>query len=184
VFDFFPSHYTLARRDEVNLEGDKVPEMLYTVSGPGEAITSETNSAIAVVTYDPTYRQWNLKWQGDSVDGTASPLTPLNALHPAPEGYNGGDILRTGSPILALRTTTLDHKAHLYLYSWDPSAHKGTRLKMAGSNGDTDARFDGDLDVNLADINGDGVFEVVVDNLKGVQVWKWDGSKFAQEGGR
>jgi hypothetical protein len=156
--------------------------MLYTVSGPGETITGETNSTLAVISYDPTYRQWNLAWQGDSVAGTAAPLTPFNSSHP--DGFNGGDILRTGSPILALRTTTLDRHAHLYLYQWDAKTHKGAPLKMAGPSGDTNAHFEGDLDVNLADINRDGVYEVLIDNLKDVQSWKWDGSKFVQEGGR
>jgi hypothetical protein len=182
VFNFFPSDETLARRDELQLEGDTVPEMLYTIAGPGTAITAETTSALAVITYDPTYRQWNLAWQSDPVEGVASPLTPFNKAHP--DGFNGGDILRTGKPILAIRTTTRDRKAHLYLYSWDAQAHKGTPLKMASSSGDANARFDGDLDVNLADLNGDGVYEVVADNLKDVQTWKWDGSKFVQGGGR
>ena len=178
---FFPLTTTLVKRDPVNLEGDNTPEMLYTLSGPGLTITNETNSALAVINYDPKYREWNLEWFGDPVDGTASPLPAANRA----DGYNGGDLLRNGSHVLALRTTTHDRRAHLYLYQWDTSKHQTVPLKMAGPNGAaTNARFDGDLDVNLVDVNGDGVYEVVIDNLNGVQTWKWDGSKYVQEGGR
>ncbi len=180
VFNFVIGSETLVKRDQLNLEGDSVPEMLYTVSEPA-AITQETSSGLAVLNYDPVYRKWNLEWQGPTVNGAAEPLPAAGRA----EGYNGGDLLRMGVPVLALRTTTRDQRAHLYLYKWDASKHQGVPLKMDGANGSqVDARFDGDLDVNLADLNGDGVYEVIADNLKGVQTWKWDGSKFVQGGSR
>lgn len=182
VFQFFPSQDTLVKRDPLLLPGSKTDEMVLTVTGPGETITSETNSALAVVNYDPKYREWNLTWQSNPVIGTASPLPAANRAY----GYNGGDILHTGAPVLALRTTTRDRHAHLYIYKWDASKHQASLLKMVPTAGgaERDAAFEADLDLNMVDLNGDGVYEVVADNLTGVQTWKWDGSKFVPEGNR
>src|SRR5205823_3651227 len=102
------------------------------------------------------------------------------------DGYNGGKLLRTNDPILLLRTTTLNSHAHLYMWRWDAASHKGERLKMVpvGGGSERNTDFEADLDVTVADLDGDGIYEVVADNVSGVQTWKWDGSKYAPEGKR
>src|SRR2546425_611470 len=90
---------------------------------PGSDITP-----LAAISNDPKYRGWNLEWLGAPEAGRASPLPAANRA----DGYNGGDLLRNGSHVLALRTTTHDRRAHLYLYQWDPSKHQAVPLKMAG----------------------------------------------------
>ena len=84
-------------------------------------------------------------------------------------------MLGTGESVFALRTTTLDGKAHLELFKWNKTTHAGELLKMvpAGGGAEQDALFDADLDINMADLNDDGVYEVVADNVTGVQVWSW-----------
>ncbi len=181
IFNYVPSDYTLVKRDFLHLnKSSNAPEgeIVYTVTSPAQAITSETQSDISVLQYDTIYREWNPLWQSTYISGTASPLPSINVAG----GMNGGDLLRTGSPILAVRTTTLDGRAHLGLWRWDSTAHKGSLLRMLPSGGaERDAIFDGDLDVNLADLNDDGTYEVVADNFSGVQVWKWDGARFVPE---
>jgi hypothetical protein len=172
----------LVKRDAIQMDGKGAPEVLFTVTVP-TVITQETTSGINVASYDPVFREWNAIWRSDVVSGTASPLP--SAAPGQVDGFNGGDLLRTGAPIMAVRSTTRDGRAHLYLWRWDSNKQTGERLKMAGAGGaETDAAFDADLDVNLVDLDGDGKYEVVADNVADVQVWKWDGARFAPEGGR
>jgi hypothetical protein len=181
VFNFFPETGTLVKRDTLQLDKDGPDEVVITVTSPQEAITGTFSSAIAVLTYDAVYREWDVRWSSTSITGTASPLPAANRAG----GVNGGDLLRTGSPILLLRTTTEDNRAHLAMWRWNIGTGNGDYLKMlpVGGELEREAVFDADLDVNVADINDDGVYEVVADNLAGVQVWKWDGSRYVPEGG-
>jgi hypothetical protein len=181
VFNFFPETGTLVKRDTLQLEKDGPDEVLITVSSPQEAITGTFSSAVAVLTYDTVYREWDVRWSSTSITGTASPLPAANRAG----GVNGGDLLRTGTPILLLRTTTEDNRAHLAMWRWNTGTGNGDYLKMlpVGGGPEREAVFDADLDVNVADLNDDGVYEVVADNLAGVQVWKWDGSRYVPEGG-
>jgi hypothetical protein len=180
VFNFFPSEDTLVKRDLLNLDGDDMPEVLFTITEPGITITEETASALRVLDYDPTYREWKPVWVSEPITGTASPLPAANRA----DGYNGGDLLRTGAHIFLARTSTLDGHAHLYMWQWDASKQTATRLKMAPPGGGPERdSFEGELDVQVADLDNDSVYEVVADNLASVQVWKWDGSKYAPEGG-
>jgi hypothetical protein len=184
IFQLFPSNATLVKRDWLQLDKDDTLEVLFTITGPGESITTENRSAIGVADYDPKYREWNLAWSTSLtvISGTASPLPSANRV----DGYNGGDLLRTGAPIFLLRATTLDSHAHLYMWKWDAEKHQANFLKMVPASGgsEQDAAFEGDLDVNVADLDNDWVYEVIADNLKDVQVWKWDGSKYAPEAKR
>jgi hypothetical protein len=181
VFNFFPETGTLVKRDTLQLDKEGPDEVIITVSSPQEAITGTYSSAVAVLTYDTVYREWDVRWSSTSITGTASPLPAANRVG----GVNGGDLLRTGSPILLLRTTTEDNRAHLAMWRWNAGTGNGDFLKMVpiGSELEREAVFDADLDLNVADINDDGVYEVVADNLAGVQVWKWDGSRYVPEGG-
>lgn len=88
--------------------------------------------------------------------------------------------------MLVARTTTKDSRAHLFLWRWDAARKQGVPLKMlpAGGGAEKDAGFDADLDINVIDLDGDGIYEVVADNIAGVQVWKWDGSRYVPQGGR
>ncbi|MDQ3931109.1 MAG: hypothetical protein M3328_18430 [Chloroflexota bacterium] len=176
---------TLVKRDLVQLDGGGPEESIFTIAGPGEVLTAEVRSTIGVLTYDQVYREWSVAWQSTPVSGTASPL-PAVTLGPG-LGYNGGDLLRTGAPVFVLRTTTQDGRAHLYLYSWDRDKRTAQPVKMLAPGGSTgDAAFDADLDVNVADLDDDGVYEVVADNVAGVQVWRWDPAnlRYAPEGTR
>jgi hypothetical protein len=47
-----------------------------------------------------------------------------------------------------------------------------------GGGPEQDAIFDADLDVNVADLDDDLKWEVIADNESGVQIWRWDGSKY------
>lgn len=181
VFNYFPGTGTLVKRDTLQLDENEPDEVLITVTSPQEAITGTFSSAVAVLTYDSVYREWDVRWSSTSITGTASPLPASNRAG----GVNGGDLLRTGTPILLLRTTTEDNRAHLAMWRWNTGTGNGDFLKMLPVDGtlEREAVFDADLDVNVADINDDGVYEVVADNLAGVQVWKWDGSRYVPEGG-
>jgi hypothetical protein len=179
-FDFVLPGDVLVRSDVQQLDGEGVEEGLITLTesrlGVTKPLTEEVVSALGVATYDPVYREWNLTWQSDSLPGVARPLPDAKQLG----GYNGGDLLRTGSPILALRTTTLDGKAHLFLYRYDKQTRTASPLKVVPTPGaaEQDSHFEADLDVSMADLDDDGVYEVIADNVAGVQTWRWDGSKF------
>lgn len=170
----------LVKSDLLQLDGEGVEEGLLTITesrlGVTKALTEEVTSAFGVVTYDPVYREWVLGWQSDALPGVARPLPDIEL----PGGFNGGDLLRDGSAILALRTTTLDGKAHLYVYKYDRQARSAAPLKVVPTEGaaEEDAHFEADLDVTMADLDDDGVYEVIADNVAGVQTWRWDGSRF------
>lgn len=184
VFTFInPLDFTLIRSDVLPLNGDGGPgQVFYTISTATQPITEEEHSALSVLSYDPVYREWTPTWSSAEITGTASPLP----LYSQPGGYNGGDLVHAGAPILVIRTTERAGHARLALWRWDKQKHAGEPLKMVpvGGGAERDAIFDADLDINMADLDNDGIYEVVADNLKGVQVWKWDGSKFAPQGGR
>lgn len=184
IFRHIPPGATLVKRDNVKLDGSDPDEVMFTITGPGKTITDETQSAINVLTYDPLYWRWNDTWSSEVVSGTASPL--LSIGQSGIGGYNGGDLLRTGAPVLAVRTTLRDGHARLYLWRWNREKRTGEPIKMlpVGGGAERNAVFDADLDVGLADLNDDGVYEVVADNATGVQIWKWDGAKYAPEGGQ
>ncbi len=181
IYEFYRTDNLLVRRDMVQLDGTGANEVLYTLTGPDPVITGEFRSNINVLTYDPTYREWNDTWSSEPVSGTATPL--LSAAETEIGGLNGGDLLRVGAPIFIIRTTTADSRAHLYLYRWDAAGKKADPLRMlpVGGGAEQNAAFAADLDLNMADLDDDGVYEVVADNLAGVQIWKWDGQKFVPE---
>lgn len=180
MYEFFNSANILVRRDVIQLDGTGAGEVLYTLAGSPSVITGENKSNINVLTYDPTYREWNLTWGSQPISGTASPLLSANQRNLG--GLNGGDLLRTGAPVFILRTTTKDGRAHMQLIRWNAAARKGDVLSVtpAGGGAERDT-FEADLDLNVADINDDGVYEVVADNTNGVQVWKWDGQKYVPQ---
>ncbi|MBF6613114.1 MAG: hypothetical protein IVW55_08300 [Chloroflexi bacterium] len=184
VFNFVnPLDLTLVKSDVLPLNGNSGPgQVFYTISTATQPITQEEHSALSVLSYDPVYREWTPTWSSEEITGTASPLP----LYSQPGGYNGGDLVHAGAPILVLRTTERAGHARLALWRWDKQKNAGEPLKMTPVVGgaERDAIFDADLDINMADLDNDGVYEVVADNLKGVQVWKWDGSKFVPQGGR
>lgn len=180
IYEYFSSANTLVRQDVIQLDGTGPNEVLYTLTGPDTVITGENRSNINVLTYDPTYREWNFTWSSQAISGTASPLLSANQRNLG--GLNGGDLLRSGAPIFILRTTTMDGRAHLQLIRWNASAKTGEALKVAPAGGGAERdTFDADLDLNVADLNDDGVYEVVGDNSSGVQVWKWDGQKYVPQ---
>jgi hypothetical protein len=177
ILEFYNPADSLVKRDFIDLNGDQKAEVLFTVTGNRPPITStqEIISRVAVLSYDDVYREWSLTWISAQITGTAHPLPSANRSSAG--GYNGGNILGTGNAIFAARTTARDGRAQLYLWRWDGAAGEGVPLKMQGEGGaETDALFTADLDVNLADINDDGIYEVVADNVADVRVWRWDGA--------
>jgi hypothetical protein len=178
-----PSGGMLVKRDYLPLGKDGSQEILFTLTGPSDVITGESHSDMGVLIYDTTYRKWNLGWNTstNTVLGLASPLPAANRV----DGYNGGDLLRTGSPIFLMRTTTMDGRAHLRMWKWDAGKQTASPVNVAPAGGGAAGEsFDADLDVTVADLDNDGIYEVVADNLSGVQVWKWDGSQYAPEAKR
>jgi len=180
VSEVVPIGNIVAKRDFMPLDGGPVDNALVTLTSDrfdiSLPITQDSSSGIVVLTYDPVYREWAPTWASEPISGTARPLPAANQ----PGGTNGGDLLRDGSHILEIRTTTVDGKAHLELFRYDSKTHKATLLKMVPQAGapEKDAIFDADLDVTVADLDDDGVYEVVADNVAGVNTWRWDGSKF------
>jgi hypothetical protein len=175
-----PTGGLLVKRDYLQLDKDNNPEILFALTGPSDVVTGENHSDVGVLDYDPTYREWKLGWNtsAHTVLGLASPLPAANRA----DGYNGGDLLRTGSPIFLLRTTTMDGRAHLHMWKWDINKQTADAIKLVPVGGGPEREdFEADLDVTVADLDNDGVYEVIADNLAGVQVWKWDGSKYAPE---
>jgi hypothetical protein len=185
IFNFYPSIDTLVKRDLLQLDEDDTPEVLFTITEPGDTITEEHTSAIRVLDYDPTYREWRVAWLSEAMPGKASPLPAVNRTGGVPTSfeYNGGDLLRTGSPVLLMRTTTLDGRAHLYMWRWDASTLEAQPVKMIPAIGqaEVNADFAADLDVKVADVDADGVYEVVADDLAGTKQWEWNGSAFQPE---
>jgi hypothetical protein len=181
IYQFYQTNNILVRRDFVQLDGNGADEVLYTLTGPDPVITGEFRSNLNVLTYDATYREWTYTGSSEPVSGTAIPL--LSVAQSEIGGLNGRDLLRTGTPTLMLRTTTADNRAHLYLYHWDASGKRADPLRMVpvGGGAEQNAAFSADLDLNVADLDDDGIYEVVADNVAGVQVWKWDGQKFLPE---
>lgn len=180
AFGFINPGDLLIKSDVLQLDGEGTEEALLTITesrlGLTKPLTEEVTSALGVATYDTVYREWDVSWQSDTMTGTGRPLPDIKQ----PGGFNGGDLLRDGSAVLALRTTTLDGKAHLYLYRYDRQARSAALLKMVPAAGgdEQDAHFVADLDVTVADLDDDGVYEVIADNVAGVQTWRWDGTRF------
>lgn len=186
TFQYVPSGKSLAKRDRVQLDAPGAnageDEILLTITGPSEIITGEVDSRIGVLSYDSVYRQWDLGWTSEVVSGTATPL--LNTSQKDIGGVNGGDLLQTGDPILVLRTTMGDGRARLYMWRWNRESREAAPVTKSDSPLEgSDRVFEADLDVNLMDIDDDGIYEIVADNLSGVQIWKWDGNIFKLEGG-
>ncbi|HST04556.1 MAG TPA: hypothetical protein VLQ48_07460 [Chloroflexia bacterium] len=186
VFGFTSPGNLIIKRDRLPLDDGAVNNVLMTLTearlGQTRPITEEVNSVLNVVTYNDKYFEWDLTWQSDPISGVARllPAVPPPGSHGAIGGWNGGKLLGTDDRVIALRTTTLDGAAHLELFKWNKTTHAGEVLKMVpvGGGAEKDAIFDADLDINMADLNEDGVYEVVADNVAGVQVWSWDGSKY------
>ena len=173
ILDFYDPTYSLVKRDYLDLDGAAPNEVLFTVSNNRLAITEEVDSRMGAMVYDQVYRNWSLTWVSEPISGTTHPLPAANRS--ASGGYNGGNILGTGSAIFAARTTTRDGRAHLYLWLWNPSTRSGEPLKMVDESGkEQDAVFTADLDLNLSDLDDDSVYEVVADDVAGVRVWRWD----------
>jgi hypothetical protein len=190
IFQFFNREDNLVARDFVNLDDTSTAEVIYTVSQVPLSSTMEVESGIGVLGYNSTSRQWVVIWASKPISGTASPLPSANRKEAG--GYNGGNILGSRGPVLVIRNTTVDGKAHLRLWRWNKEKGQGALkgegepLKMvpAGGGADVDAVFDADLDANVADLDDDGIYEVVLDNLASVQIWKWDGTHFVLRGDR
>lgn len=186
IFSLFPSTQNLVKRDALQLDGDDLSEVLFTVSEPGETVTNEVYSALRVLDYDPTYREWQVISLSDVITGTASPLPAFDRTDPnRANAFNGADLLKTGGTVFLARTTTVDGRAHLYMWAWDRDKREAAPIKMAGPDGvERDLDISGDLDVKVADLDNDLLYEVVADNLAGVEVWSWDGTKYVLKGGR
>ena len=187
TFQYVPSGKSLVKRDRLQLDAPGPDagedEILLTITGPSDIVTGEVDSRIGVLSYDPVYRQWDLGWTSEVVSGTATPL--LNIGQKDIGGFNGGDLLRTGDPILAVRTTMDDGRAHLHMWRWNGQSREAAPVRKAdGPLESSETVFEANLDINLMDIDDDGVYEVVADNLSGVQIWKWDGTIFKVEGAR
>ena len=185
IFEFFSPNDTLVTRDFINLDGEGTDEVLYTIAGRPSVITgTEVQSGIGVLIYDATAQRWDPVWASPPLSGTTSPLPSANRKEAG--GYNGGILLSNTGPVLVVRSTTSDGKAHLQLWRWNSTTKEGEALKMVPPEGgsERDAVFDADLDVNIVDINDDGIYEVVLDNLIGVQIWTWDGTRFVLRGDR
>ncbi len=180
IFGFVTAGNLVAKSDKLPLDGAAVDNVLLTITesrlGVTHPLTEEVTSALGVGSWDPVYREWNLAWQSVPISGVARLIPSANQ----PGGWNGNTLLGTSDRVLALRTTTLDGAAHLQLFKWNKDTHAGEPLRMvpAGGGPEQDAVFDADLDVNMADLDEDGKWEVIADNVAGVQTWRWDGSKY------
>lgn len=185
VFGFLTAGNLVAQTVRVP-SGGPVDNVLLTITearlGLSHPVTEEVTSALGMAVWDPVYYSWGLGWQSTPMSGTAR----LVQLTNQPGGWNGGALLGTDEHVIALRTTTIDGVAHLQLFKWNTNTKQGDPLRMVpvGGGAEQDAIFNADLDVNMADLDDDGVYEVIADNVAGVQVWRWDGSKYVPEEAR
>ncbi len=189
IFDFVPEDGALVSESILNVGGDATNEVLLTanVTRPqtttlGTTITP-TVGALAVLRYDATNSRWHVQWEtgAASVPGAATELP--DTFPGSSRRYQAGDLLRTGQPILLLRTVDppapprLLPAVHLRLWAWTGDA--AVPVQMAGPDGNPGpADFVGSSDVQLADLDDDGVMEVIVDSGAHTTVYRWDKDRF------
>ena len=188
-FDFLPLGGQLVKQAPVSLRGDTPLERLLTVSylqtettTQGQVVTP-TVSLLIAVGFDSSAQDWSPLWQTVPIVGTAQILPDTSGPAEGSRTYQGGDLLRTGQPILLLRTTEAGAtpgglpSVSLRLWAW---TGQGTvPLRMVGPDGqDHDAVFTGSSDVQTADLDDDGVIEILVDNGPSTTVYRWDKTHF------
>jgi hypothetical protein len=143
---------------------------------------------MAVLRYNREQGEWLVQWE----TGAAALPGMIQGL-PETQGdttrrYQGGDLLRTGQPILLLRTYeapkapgpegTPPPTIHLRLWAW--TGDTAVPLRLTGPDGAAgEAHFSATSDVQTADLDDDGVIEVIVDSGAASTIYRWDKDHFA-----
>jgi hypothetical protein len=189
VFGILPEEALLAKVSRIKLTSDATDNVLLTASltrpqtNTLGLVETTTVGLLAVLRYDEASSTWKDLWE------SARPGTPGQAeALPDMQGdgstrYQGGDLLRTGQPILLLRTyeapkvpATLP-VVHLRLWAWTGAS--AVPLRMTDATGaDREADFTGASDVQTADLDDDGVIEIIVDSGPTTTIYRWDKDRF------
>ncbi len=184
-FDFVPEGGVLIKESVTELGGGTPPEGLLTMSitapqtNTNGIVETTTVSSLRVLRYDKG--DWTVLWQPQpDVPGQAIALPETRGT--SPDRYQAGDLLRTGQPILLLRTQqagptpTDPPTVTLHLWAW--TGDTAIPLQMATADGKVrDAVFTGTSDVQTADLDDDGVIEVIVDSGPTTTIYRWDAAQ-------
>jgi hypothetical protein len=186
-FDFVPEGGELVKESVTELGGGDPREALLTMSistpetdTTGTVITP-TVSTLKVLRYDKGSGEWKLLWQPQpDVPGQAIALPETRGS--GSDRYQAGDLLRTGQPILLLRTqepgATPDAPPTVTLRLWVWTGDTAVALQMTTPDGkQQEAAFTGTSDVQTADLDDDGVIEVIVDSGPTSTIYRWDAAQ-------
>jgi hypothetical protein len=189
VLDVFnlPQGERLVKKSILDLGGGDPKEVLLTISSQQTqtntvgVVETTTVSSLAVLRYDPAGSEWKTQWQSTPVPGMASVLP--DTIGETNRIYQGGDLLRTGQPILLLRTyepatKTIPGAEHLHLWAWTGDTAVPVRMIAAGEASERDADFSGTSDVQTADLDDDGVIEIIADSGAHTDIYRWDKTHF------
>lgn len=186
-FDFVPDDAELVKESVTDLGGGDPREALLTMSistpetdTTGTVVTA-TVSTLKVLRYDKSSGEWKVIWQPQpDVPGQAIALPETRGINP--DRYQAGDLLRTGQPILLLRTqapgATPDAPPIVSLRLWAWTGDTAVPLQMTTPDGQQqDAVFTGTSDAQTADLDDDGVIEIIVDSGPSATVYRWDATQ-------
>jgi hypothetical protein len=186
-FDFVPDGGELVKESVTDLGGGDPLEAMLTMSitGPqtdttGTVVTT-TVSTLEVLRYDKSSGEWKILWEPNpAVSGQAIALPDIRGT--SADRYQAGDLLRTGQPILLLRTqaagATPAAPPTVTLRLWAWTGDTAVPLRMTTSDGQQqEAVFTGTSDVQTADLDDDGVIEVIVDSGPATTIYRWDAAQ-------
>jgi hypothetical protein len=186
-FDYVPEGGELVKESVTELGGGDPREALLTMSittpetDTTGTVVTPTVSTLVALRYDKSSGEWRVLWQPEpDVPGQAIALPETRG--PGADRYQAGDLLRTGQPILLLRTqepgATPDAPPTVTLRLWVWTGDTATALQMTTPDGkQQDAVFTGTSDVQTADLDDDGVIEVIVDSGPASTIYRWDAAQ-------
>ena len=189
VFDLLPGGGTLVKESVLNLGGDETNEVLLAadvtraLTNTAGVVETTTIGTMAVLRYSRDDGAWLVQWETGS---TALPGRIQGLPETQGDGtrrYQAGDLLRTGQPILLLRTYEAPQAPdapptiHLRLWAW--TGDTAVPLRMTGADGAAgEAHFIASSDVQTADLDDDGVIEIIVDSAAHTDIYRWDKTHF------
>jgi hypothetical protein len=144
-------------------------------------LITPTVSTLKVLRYTKSSGEWQVLWQPQpDVPGQAIALPETRGI--SPDRYQAGDLLRTGQPILLLRTqepgATPDAPPVVSLRLWAWTGDTAVPLQMTTPDGKQQpAVFTGTSDAQTADLDDDGVIEIIVDSGPTATIYRWDAAQ-------
>ena len=189
VFDLLPGGGTLVKQSVLNLRGDETNEVLLAAdvtraqTNTVGVVETTTIGTMAVLNYSREQGEWLVQWQTEAASPPGAVQALPDTLGDATRRYQGGDLLRTGQPIFLLRTyeapTAPDAPPTIHLRLWAWTGDTAAPLRMTGADGTTgEAHFTATSDVQTADLDDDGVIEVIVDSGPASTIYRWETDRF------